>query len=265
MIPSHPGPAGSTAAPPDADRPPAPPRPTVPPPAPPKPPSRFAGARRAVREFAVILAGVLAALGAQAWWEGRSDRTLERDYLGQLLADTRENEARLETAIAEDSVSGHAGERLLAIMGAGGAAPADSVRYWLTRIGSSSDFKPVTGTHRALMGTGDLRLVRTDTLRSLITAYAATLDSEAERLEQLRAMVLNAVGTGARSRRVRRIFTGSLAPGDVDVASYRDDDDVAGLVMTLQAANYNRLAGLRRLRDASVRLRTALEHEAPTR
>lgn len=218
-----------------------------------------------MREFAVILAGVLAALGAQAWWEGRSDRTLERDYLAQLLADTRENEARLGDAIVEDSVSGLAGQRLLAVMGGTGDAPADSIGHWLSRMGSSSDFKPVTGTHRALMGTGDLRLVRTDTLRSLITAYAATLDSEAERLEQLRAMVLNAVGSGARSPRVRRIFTGAFTPAEVDIASYRADDDLAGLVMTLHAANINRLAGLRRLRDTTTQLRTALENEPSIR
>lgn len=61
--------------------------------------------RAAFREFVVIVAGVLAALAAQAWWTSHEDRARERDYLAQLLADTRENERRLETAIHEDEIA----------------------------------------------------------------------------------------------------------------------------------------------------------------
>src|SRR5687767_7199590 len=58
---------------------------------------------RLAAEFAVIVIGVLVALGAQALWEHRQDRGRERAYLRQLLSDTRENELRLDTAIARDS------------------------------------------------------------------------------------------------------------------------------------------------------------------
>jgi hypothetical protein len=63
----------------------------------------------ALREFSIIVAGVLCALGAPAWWDGYQERGRERDYLRQLLADTRENEARLAAAMASDSASGGGG------------------------------------------------------------------------------------------------------------------------------------------------------------
>ncbi|HEX8830342.1 MAG TPA: hypothetical protein VF705_04210, partial [Longimicrobium sp.] len=53
------------------------------------------GWRGALREFGIIVAGVLCALGAQAWWEQHEERGREGDYLRQILADTRENERRL--------------------------------------------------------------------------------------------------------------------------------------------------------------------------
>lgn len=71
------------------------------------------GWRNALREFVVIMAGVLAAFAAQAWWEDHQERTRERDYLHQLLADTRENERRLTNAIEEDSAAGRATARAL--------------------------------------------------------------------------------------------------------------------------------------------------------
>ena len=61
--------------------------------------------RRWLREFAVIAAGALAALAAQAWWQQSQDRDRERDYLRRLLADTRENALRIDQLIVDDSTS----------------------------------------------------------------------------------------------------------------------------------------------------------------
>ncbi|HEV2147217.1 MAG TPA: hypothetical protein VGR37_07425 [Longimicrobiaceae bacterium] len=86
------------------------------------------GWQSVLREFAVIVAGVLAALGAQAWWEGRQERERERAYLAQVLAETRENEERLADAIAEDSVAGVFTRRALAALeGVLPAPPGDSL------------------------------------------------------------------------------------------------------------------------------------------
>src|SRR5438128_10064602 len=70
----------------------------------------FAAWRAGVREFVLILASVLAALAAQAWWQQREDRAREHDYLRQLLADPKANSAKLQHAIALDSRSGVAAD-----------------------------------------------------------------------------------------------------------------------------------------------------------
>jgi hypothetical protein len=222
-----------------------------------------AGWRSTLREFAIIVAGVLAALGAQAWWENRQERERERAYLAQVLAETRENEERLAEAIAEDSVAGIYTDRVMvALEGPGPAPPADSLVRWIGQAGRASDFQPVTGAYRALLGTGDLRLVRNDSLRAVMVAYAAALDSESARLQQYRGVILDAVPGLARAFPfMRRIFTDGLEPGGVDVERLRRDPEVATVVFTLQAANVNRLSGLRRVRGETERVRRALEAE----
>jgi hypothetical protein len=41
-------------------------------------------------------------LAAQAWWQGREDRSRERKYLRQLVSDTEVNQNRLGDAIHGD-------------------------------------------------------------------------------------------------------------------------------------------------------------------
>ena len=228
------------------------------------------GWRGVVREFAIIAAGVLAALGAQAWWEGRQEREHERAYLVQLLRDTRDNEQRLTASIVEDSAAGVATARALAALESSAPPPVpDSLVGWIMQAGRASDFKPLTGTYRALLGTGDLRLVRNDSLRARVVAYAASVDHESERLQQLRGVVLDAIGPFARAVPfIRRVFSGGHGAEGVDVERLRRDPEVATVLFTLQAANVNRLSGLRRMREETRRMRRALEAERtlkPTR
>jgi len=213
-----------------------------------------------LREFLVIVAGVLVALGAQAWWEGRQDREHELQYKRQLQADLGEQARRLERAIAEDSLASAAAGRLLYILHHGEPVSADSFVALLGSAGRASDFQPVGGTYGALLGTGDLRLIRPDSVRGLITSYAGTIESERRRLEQLRAMVLDAVPGLARALpAMRTVFTEGLDPSRVDVHQARSDAELPVVLFTLQAAAINRLNGLRRAREANERLRRALE------
>ena len=233
---------------------------------------RAARWRRALREFAVIVAGVLAALGAQAWWQGREERGRERDYLRQLLADTRENERRLDAAIAQDSASGHDAARVAgALYTPGPLPPADTLVAWFGgRTFSASDFQPLTGSFTTLLATGDIRLIRTDTLRASLVAYAARLESERENLRFFFEQGFGDPGRLARTLPfVRGVFldrpeaAGSAAA--VDFAKLRDDPDLASILFSVQAANANRVAHLRGMRDETRRLRRTLEAEPALR
>lgn len=87
-----------------------------------------------------------------------------------------------------------------------------------------------------------------------------------ERLQQLRGMVLAAVPSLARAVPfMRGIFVGGPDAESIDVEQLRRDPEVAIVLFTMQAANANRLAGLRRMRDQTRRLRHALEAEPALR
>jgi hypothetical protein len=226
--------------------------------------------RGALREFVVIVAGVLAALGAQAWWEGREERGRERDYLAQLHADTRENERRLDDAIAVDSAAGRAAERLTAALyGPGPLPPADTVLRWIgDRTLASSDFQPLSGTYGALLATGDIRLIRTDSLRALLVAYDATLAHEQA---MLRLFLEQVAGDPAAIARPMPFLRGMFfdpaggPPPAVDLERLRRDPEAEAVLFAVQLSNSNRIVHLRTLRDETRRLRRALEAEPSLR
>lgn len=229
--------------------------PAVPSPVPP-PSGRRERFRASVREFFVIVAGVLVALAAQAWWEGRQDRSLEADYLAQIRADALENLARLEAAIAQDSVAAAAADSaMLVLEGALEGTSAEQLVGWIGRLGQASEFQPVTGAHRALQETGDLRHIRSDEVRHALIAYATSLDRGTARLDQLRASVLEAVPSFARALPFMRLaFVRGPRPEEADLEGLRGDPEAAVAVFTMQAATENRLSGLRRMREATVGL-----------
>ncbi len=242
---------------------------TDPPQAPPASRVRFpaiieaGGWRAALREFGIIVAGVLCALAAQAWWQQHEERGRERDYLRQILADTRENERRLEDAITQDSAGVGAAARIMdALTRPEAPLPPDSMMRWMSQAGRSADFRPVAGNYRALLGTGELRLVRTDTLRALLASYASSVDAESDRQRQFRETMTGSAGPMARAMPfMRRAFVGGMRLDDAEMRRIRADPEVAGVLFTLQAATSNRVSGLRSLRGETRRLRAALEAE----
>ncbi|HEX8358868.1 MAG TPA: hypothetical protein VF613_02040 [Longimicrobium sp.] len=221
------------------------------------------GWRNALREFGIIVAGVLCALGAQAWWEQHEERGRERDYLRQILADTRENESRLAEAIERDSAGVGAAARIMdALTRPEAPLPPDSMMRWMGQAGRSADFRPVAGNYRALLGTGELRLVRTDTLRALLASYASSVDAEADRQRQFRETMTGAAGPMARAMPfMRRAFVGGMRLDEAELRRIRGDPEVVGILFTMQAAISNRVSGLRSLRNETLRLRAALEAE----
>lgn len=230
-------------------------------------PDAGGGWRTAAREFVVIAAGALAALGAQAWWQGRQDREREQAYLRQLLVDTRENAHRLAHAIATDSTTRDALTHLVVrLYDPAGPPSADTVLAALSgTVFSASDFQPIAGTYGALIATGDLRLIRDDSLRARLVAYAGRLDYEDGNLAFYREQAFSDPGRLARSLPFLQFVLVPNAPAPrpeaVSVAALRDDRELRGTLFALQAANMNRLSHLRLLHRETVRLRAALERQ----
>lgn len=228
------------------------------------------GWRAALREFAIIVAGVLCALAAQSWWQASEERRREQDYLRQLFEDTRENERRLDAAIAVDSVAGASVSRLAeTLFGSAPLPPPDTmIALFRGEAFASSDFQPLTGSYGALLMAGDLRLIRSDSLRAMLVSYAATLEYEQA---MLGLFLEQAAGQPDRLARplpfLRGLFFGADSPRlrDADFESLRRDPGAESVFFAVQVSNANRITHLRRLREETRRLRLALAAERPAR
>jgi hypothetical protein len=224
--------------------------------------------RSTIREFLVIVAGILSALAAQTLWTRHQDQEMERDYLLQLLTDTRENEHRANDAIEhEELIRAATASAMTVLEGTGPLPPPDSMMRWIATTAGASEFRPLVGTYRALVGTGELHLIRNDSLRAILTEYSAEVESESERLRGLRNTVISQAGPIAREIPfIRGAFIQRIKPlTSADIVRMRSNTEAAVVLFTLQAANDNRLNGLRPIRDATVRLRKALEAEPALR
>ena len=233
--------------------------------------------RRAIRDVALIVAGVLIALAANAWWQARQDQARARDYITQLLADVRENERTLRSAFELDSTTAHGVQRLLSGLDRVPAPPRDSLRVWMQRPPVFySDPRPRLGTVNALIETGDIRLFRDERLRSAVIAYAS--DMEEEQAEARRAIDVLVPGGLLLARRFRDAGLPTVGPGpdgrfrrealdrltDRFVAGWpaiRSDPQVFEALLNATVGYSSRVSSLAAMLDATTRLRRVLESE----
>src|SRR5207302_7232737 len=182
-------------------------------------------------------------------------------YLRQLLADTKANSAKLQHAISLDSISGVAADSAMAVLVGAAPAPApDTFVAWVEHAATSDEFQPIEGTYRALVGSGDLRLVRNDSLRAALTGYLARIDAETARQRDIRMAVYQQVNALAHSFPfIREIFVrrGTLSAPALE--RLRHDPDAASSLFVWQAANANAVSELKVLRTTTDDVRRVLE------
>jgi hypothetical protein len=125
-----------------------------------------------VLEGAVIVASILLAFAIDAWWDGQQDRAREQDYLALLASDLRStlaNDRRF--AGTADTVLDRATARLVRAYYEPALPPADSVLVWLNAAIQVLVVQPRLGTAETLVSSGDLALIRSDSLRTAIRDY----------------------------------------------------------------------------------------------
>ncbi len=147
---------------------------------------------RIIAEGTMIVTSILLALAVDAAWGRRQDHALEESYLRMLATDLREtlsNNARFS-----DSASSYdwAGARLVQAYYEPRLPPIDSISHWARLSFASWQVEPTLGTAETLTSTGDLRVIRKDSLRAAITQYVTymrTFDGfEQESLNQFREL-----------------------------------------------------------------------------
>lgn len=223
--------------------------------------------RRDLREIGLIVAGVLIALAANATWGYFQDRSNERIALRQLLQATLENEHRLLQAIYEDSTSGVYNARFADLAAAGDSLEGPQIADIIIGMYWFSDFHPLTGTYAALAQNGDLNLIRNDTLRAEISAFAGELEST---MQEWRSMVdpmaLSVVQGVSRfipyhALSKWRVSPVRGAPPKIGIARFRDDPLFREFLENQMMSSGGRLGLLHTLCQRTTRLRQDLERE----
>jgi hypothetical protein len=211
-------------------------------------------------EFFVVVTGVTVALGATSWWEATQSREREAAYLGQLLADLDQTKAMV-TRADEDMHRGD--EAAVALVGSFQEATPpslDSIYLWVDAAFQWSDSpRMVVATAQALMATGDLTLIRSDSLRVAIVSYL-----EVARGHEVRNQSDFEFYRRAIQQVLEGVDRGQAFP--TSVVSFLDNRRVYNGAQTLSVMRYNEAGRRRQIkRQAEVLRRLAEDYLAERR
>ena len=153
--------------------------------------ARKRGLRWFASEFLVVVAGILVALGLQAWWQDREDFSRGAEYQRQVLSDLRVSERTLRDSMAVDKAHYSATKLLSTALYASGDPTRAQMLQWLQSYpGWTADPRLVLGNVNALIQTGEIRRVPSAEARRAIVSYASTMGTAwQDRDAQLARMV----------------------------------------------------------------------------
>lgn len=218
---------------------------------------------RLFAEFTVIVAGVLIALAVNSWWERRQERNHARQYVEQLLADFQTTERRLRSAIETETQRLEGVNSVIDRAFRGPWPQADS----LVLPTGYNYFEPLKGTMTALIQGGDLRLLRSDSIRFELIAFSALLHETETILRHTETLSWHSTErvTEGRARHsqsaARRAANAGRGWGQVDVVGALNDPEIIGALQIQAVASQVRIFNLGRLEEPTSRIIRLLRAE----
>lgn len=143
-------------------------------------PAHAARLRWFMAEFAVVVAGVLVALGVSAMAQDHADRGREQAYLQQLSADLQSNERTLQDANDFLQQRAEATARVLHRFWRDAPQADPTLVRDLSLPRTTRRFRPILGTADTLASSGDLNLIRSAPLRAAILSYSESTRTSLE-------------------------------------------------------------------------------------
>jgi len=120
-------------------------------------------------ELLIVVSGVLIALALNAWVQGLAESKKAAEYLTQFAADLEETERDLTEVIQYNAASAARIDTLLSLFEVSPPPEDFQIEPLLGLLLDTP--RPLTGTGRALVETGDLRLLSNDSLKAVIVKY----------------------------------------------------------------------------------------------
>lgn len=129
-------------------------------------------------EVVIVILGVVIGFQITTWGQSRSDGSKEKVYLLQLENDierTIDDLHGIDRVMASREL---ASAKLLRAFQLPSPPPRDSLLIWVYELQAGAVPSPTMRTVEALIATGDLRLLRNDSLQIRITEYAEFIESK---------------------------------------------------------------------------------------
>ena len=197
--------------------------------------------KRVIAEAVAIVVSILFAFGIQAWWETRGERERERIALEALAEDFAAADSILQVrALAIDSAADAAREIIDLVGPTADLSGSDRIAILLPRVIRRPTFEPPMGTLQALLGSGELRLIRNPELKAELASFPSALQSMATTQDYGTQVVFSMLLPYVNAR-VPMLEFGLLATGESDFPV-----DRAALVRSLEFENLvqNRWMGI---------------------
>ena len=122
--------------------------------------------RQAAGEALFILLGILLALAVDAWWEERSERRQEREYLEALHVELDQLQAHVDTVVRTADEIVQAGTVLLEVAPDWRSSVSpDSLSSLFRMLSNEVAWSPPTAVYQDLVNTGAVRVIRSDAVR----------------------------------------------------------------------------------------------------
>jgi len=130
---------------------------------------------RFVAEGLTIIVGILIALWADAWWEDRSERAAEQVILHQLSAEFADNALQLDSVLDWHQRGLDAARALLGVARGELRLESDSLGRLVWAVDQPWTFNPKQGALESLIGSGQLGIIRDDSLRFALASWPGVL------------------------------------------------------------------------------------------
>jgi len=130
--------------------------------------------KRTATEGVAIVVSILLAFWIDTWWEERKEARLEVVYLLELQEDFEQNQSKLEDQIAEFSETA----RSMFVLQEQSALDSPSMSVSdlnenFSQIINMSEYYPVNRAYANMTGSGDLKLIRSRSLKNALAEYYA--------------------------------------------------------------------------------------------
>ncbi len=132
---------------------------------------------RLVAEGLVIVASVIVALAADAWWDGRIDYRATTQNLIALQRDLRQAAERADSSLIHAEMGRESAFHLIAHVGLPpDEHPTDTALFHIAQATGFEVFSPARGAYDALLGTGQMELINDERIKHELASYYGSFD-----------------------------------------------------------------------------------------